>query len=91
MKRRHGAYLCAVLFFLTIMMETGQGQTPRNFAQARRELKTWYEQANKRHGIVGSSLMLLQDNQVIALGDATGDFVTWAREFLATYIDARSG
>lgn len=66
MKRRHGAYLCAVLFFLTIMMETGQGQTPRNFAQARRELKTWYEQANKRHGIVGSSLMLLQDNQIIA-------------------------
>lgn len=33
----------------------------------------------------------LEDNQVIALGDATGDFVTWAREFLATYIDARSG
>lgn len=33
----------------------------------------------------------LEDNQVIALGDATGDFVTWAREFLAAYIDARAG
>jgi len=33
----------------------------------------------------------LEDNQVIALGDATADFVTWAREFLATYIDARIG
>ncbi len=33
----------------------------------------------------------LEDSQVIALGDATADFVTWAREFLATYIDARAG
>ncbi|MCA9855757.1 MAG: hypothetical protein KC458_00600 [Dehalococcoidia bacterium] len=33
----------------------------------------------------------LEDSQVIALGDATGDFVTWAREFLAAYIDARAG
>ena len=33
----------------------------------------------------------LEDNQVIALGDATGDFVTWAREFLASYIDGRAG
>ncbi|MDA0815283.1 MAG: hypothetical protein O2924_01750 [Chloroflexi bacterium] len=31
----------------------------------------------------------LEDAQVIALGDATGDFVTWAREFLGAYIDAR--
>jgi hypothetical protein len=33
----------------------------------------------------------LEDSQVIALGDATADFVTWAREFLATYIDGRAG
>lgn len=32
----------------------------------------------------------LEDSQVIALGDATGDFVTWAREFLASYTDARA-
>lgn len=33
----------------------------------------------------------LADPQVIALGDATGDLVTWARDFLGAYIDARSG
>jgi len=33
----------------------------------------------------------LEDSQVIALGDATADFVTWAREFLGTYIDVRAG
>ncbi len=41
-------------------------QTPRNFAQVRRELKTFYDQAMHKNGIVGSSLMLIQDNQVIA-------------------------
>lgn len=35
-------------------------------------------------------VMELRDPQVIALGDATGDFVTWAREFLGAYIDART-
>lgn len=33
----------------------------------------------------------LEDGQVIALGDATADFVTWAREFLGSYVDARAG
>lgn len=33
----------------------------------------------------------LDDDRVIALGDATGDFVMWAREFLGAYIDARGG
>lgn len=33
----------------------------------------------------------LEDSQVIALGDATADFVTWAREFLGSYVDARAG
>lgn len=41
-------------------------QTPRNFAQVRRELKTFYEQAMRSYGIVGSGMMLVQDNQVIA-------------------------
>jgi hypothetical protein len=31
----------------------------------------------------------LADDRVIALGDATGDFVTWARDFLGAYLDAR--
>jgi hypothetical protein len=33
----------------------------------------------------------LADDRVIALGDATGDFVTWSRDFLAAYLDARLG
>src|SRR5690606_23881242 len=35
--------------------------------------------------------VLLEDDRVIALGDATGDFVTWARDFLGAYLDARTG
>jgi hypothetical protein len=31
----------------------------------------------------------LADDEVIALGDAAGYFVTWARDFLEAYIDAR--
>ena len=31
----------------------------------------------------------LEEEQVIALGDATGDFVTWARDLLGTYIDRK--
>jgi len=31
----------------------------------------------------------LSDEQIIALGDSTGDFSTWAGDFLAAYIEAR--
>lgn len=31
----------------------------------------------------------LADDQVVALGDAAGDFVTWALDFLGAFIDAR--
>lgn len=41
-------------------------QSPKNFAQARREFKTFYDQSMRKHGIVGSSFMLIQDGQVIA-------------------------
>ncbi|MGH9842011.1 MAG: serine hydrolase domain-containing protein [Blastocatellia bacterium] len=41
-------------------------QGPRNFAQVRREFKTFYEQSMRKHGIVGSSFMFIQDSQVIA-------------------------
>ena len=54
--------LVAVLMSSTVV----QSQTPRNFAQVRREFKTFYEQGNRKNGIVGSSFMLIQDGQVIA-------------------------
>lgn len=41
-------------------------QSPKNFAQVRREFKTFYDQSMRKHGIVGSSFMLIQDGQVIA-------------------------
>ncbi|MDX2043054.1 MAG: serine hydrolase domain-containing protein [Acidobacteriota bacterium] len=54
--------LAVLLMFSTV----AQSQTPRNFAQVRREFKTFYEQGNRKNGIVGSSFMLIQDGQVIA-------------------------
>jgi CubicO group peptidase (beta-lactamase class C family) len=52
----------------SLIMSTNMAlsQSPKNFAQARREFKTFYEQSMRKHGIVGSSLMLIQDGQVIA-------------------------
>ena len=35
--------------------------------------------------------MSLSDEQIIALGDATGDFTTWASDFLGAYIEGRAG
>lgn len=34
--------------------------------------------------------MALTDDQIVALGDATGDFATWAGDFLGAYLDGRS-
>lgn len=36
-----------------------------------------------------STRMTLADEQIIALGDATGDFTTWAGDFLGAYIEGR--
>lgn len=44
----------------------GVAQSPKNFPQQRREFKTFFEQSMRKHGIVGGSLMLIQDGQVIA-------------------------
>lgn len=41
-------------------------QSPRNFAQVRRDFKLFYDQSMRKHGIVGSSFMLVQDGQAIA-------------------------
>jgi hypothetical protein len=42
-----------------------------------------------RHGDPVEVRIELADDRVIALGDATGDFVTWSRDFLEAYLDAR--
>jgi CubicO group peptidase (beta-lactamase class C family) len=46
--------------------DMANSQSPKNFAQARREFKTFYEQSMRKNGIVGSSFMLIHDGQVIA-------------------------
>lgn len=51
---------------MTIIQLDGAGQSPRNFAQARREFKLFYEQSMRSNGIIGSGMMLIQDNQVVA-------------------------
>lgn len=51
---------------LAMSSNIAYSQAPRNFGQARREFKTFYEQGMRKNGIVGSSLMLIYDNQVIA-------------------------
>ena len=57
------------LFFLFAIMTSNtlsHAQGPKNFAQVRREFKTFYDQSMRKHGIVGSSFMLIQDGQVVA-------------------------
>ena len=60
---RMAALCCVVLLVSSVMV---QSQSPKNFAQVRREFKTFYEQGMRKNGIVGSSFMLIQDGQVIA-------------------------
>jgi CubicO group peptidase (beta-lactamase class C family) len=62
--RRAIVLFVALSLFSSVSMTLAQ--SPKNFAQVRREFKTYYDQAMRKNGIVGSSFMLLQDGQVIA-------------------------
>lgn len=69
MNMQPSVYARMALSLLVVLLMSStviQSQTPRNFAQVRREFKTFYEQGNRKNGIVGSSFMLMQDGQVIA-------------------------
>jgi len=70
MKIKPGAIarvVVSLLFAVSITSsDMASSQSPKNFAQARREFKTFYEQSMRKHGIVGSGLMLIQDREVIA-------------------------
>jgi CubicO group peptidase (beta-lactamase class C family) len=57
----------SLLFAVSITSsDMAHSQSPKNFSQARREFKTFYEQSMRKHGIVGSGFMLIQDREVIA-------------------------
>lgn len=67
MLRGHRSVTALLLALITTLVSIPMySQTPRNFAQARREFKTFYDQGMRQNGIAGSSFMLIQDNQVIA-------------------------
>jgi CubicO group peptidase (beta-lactamase class C family) len=70
MKIKPGAIARVVVSLLFAVSLTSSdmanGQSPKNFAQARREFKTFYEQSMRKHGIVGGSFMLIHDGQVTA-------------------------
>src|SRR5215475_14184003 len=70
MEIKPGAIARAAVSSLFVALITSsnmaQNQPPKNFAQARREFKIFYDQSMRKHGIVGSSFMLVQDGQVIA-------------------------
>jgi CubicO group peptidase (beta-lactamase class C family) len=55
----------AMLCWTLLLMTTTTAQTPPKFEQVKRDFKAFYEQQLKQHGIVGSSFMLLHDNQVV--------------------------
>jgi CubicO group peptidase (beta-lactamase class C family) len=50
---------------LFLLMTNVFAQTPPNFEQVKRDFKAFYEEQLKRHGIAGSSFMLLHDNQIV--------------------------
>jgi CubicO group peptidase (beta-lactamase class C family) len=58
--------LVVVMLTFAYTPEVSHGQSPRGFAQTRRDLKLFYEQSMKVHGIVGSGMMLIQDGRVVA-------------------------
>ncbi|MBK7600875.1 MAG: beta-lactamase family protein [Acidobacteria bacterium] len=67
MLRGHRSAIAVLLALITTLVSIPMySQTPRNFAQARREFKTFYDQGMRQNGIAGSSFMLIQDNQIIA-------------------------
>lgn len=70
MKTKYGAIARVAVLLLSVILISSSNmvhsQSPKNFAQVRREFKTFYEQSMRKHGIVGSGFMLIQDGQVIA-------------------------
>ena len=67
--KRPGIVKLLCLYFMLVLITNNQAhsaQPPRNFAQARREFKAFFEQSMRGHGIVGGGMMLIGENQIIA-------------------------
>jgi CubicO group peptidase (beta-lactamase class C family) len=60
------ARITSLVLLLALLMSSTNAQGKNNFEQSYKGFKTFYEQALRRHKIIGSSLFLIHDNQVIA-------------------------
>src|SRR6185503_16255160 len=62
--------LLSLMLFASLLMSSVDGQTAgqktANSAQAIKDFKAFYQRRLQHHGIVGSSFMLIHDDQVIA-------------------------
>jgi CubicO group peptidase (beta-lactamase class C family) len=58
--------ILAMILSLGFSMQSINAQSKTNFDEAYKGFHSFYEQSLRKHGIVGSSLILLHDNQLIA-------------------------
>src|SRR5437868_12423053 len=56
----------SLMLSFVLLMSSINAQSKNNFEQSYKGFKAFYEQALRRHNIVGSSLFLVHDNQIIA-------------------------
>lgn len=56
----------SLMLCFVLLMSSTNAQSKNNFEKSHEGFKAFYEQALRKHGIVGSSLFLLHDNQIIA-------------------------
>jgi CubicO group peptidase (beta-lactamase class C family) len=60
------AKVFSLMLCFVLLMSSINAQSKNNFEQSYKGFKAFYEQALRKHNIVGSSLFLVHDNQIIA-------------------------
>lgn len=78
-------YLLVLIVFVPVSLLNGlcKAQTPRSFAQTRREFKIFYEKAMRENSVIGSGAMVVHDGQIVAqefYGEARQDQSTPVHE-----------
>src|SRR5688572_9460315 len=56
----------SLMLCFVLLMSITNAQSKNNVEQSFKGFKSLYEQSMRQHGIVGSSFMLVHDNQIIA-------------------------
>lgn len=60
------ARIISLVLISGLAMQSINAQTKNQFEQSYKGFKTFYQQALRQHGIIGSSFILIHDNQVVA-------------------------